>query len=273
MSKASDLQNFFSRHPVFTYDEFKAGCYVEGERSQRTVDSLLAYYVKVNRIIRIRRELFAVIAPGTDPASTPIDPYLVASKMAPDTVLGYHTALEFHGKAYSVHNRFFLLTSHAVRKFRLRGWDFVSVMHPKPLRDTAMESSGVVSGERMGVTIHLTSLERTFVDVLDKPNLGGGWEEVWRSVESIEYFDLDEVLMYALLMRKATTISKVGYFLELHRDRLFVKDDILERLRMHRPREPHYLDRANSKGKSRLISGWNLVVPDSLIEREWEEIS
>ena len=32
-----------------------------------------------------------------------VDPYLVAAKMTEDAVLAYHTALEFHGRAYSVH--------------------------------------------------------------------------------------------------------------------------------------------------------------------------
>ena len=38
-----------------------------------------------------------------DPASMTVDPYLVAAKMTEDAVLAYHTALEFHGRANSVH--------------------------------------------------------------------------------------------------------------------------------------------------------------------------
>ncbi|MDZ7837948.1 MAG: hypothetical protein U5N58_08345 [Actinomycetota bacterium] len=32
--------------------------------------------------------------------------------------------------------------------------------------------------------------------------LSGTWEEIWRSLESIEFFDLDQVLAYVLLLEK-----------------------------------------------------------------------
>ena len=51
----------------------------------------------------MRRGLYAVIPPGADPDFFPVDPFLVAAKLSPDAVLSHHTALEFHGKAYSVH--------------------------------------------------------------------------------------------------------------------------------------------------------------------------
>jgi len=36
-----------------------------------------------------------------------------------------------------------------------------------------------------------------------------------------------------------------------------------------RPRQPHYVDRA-AGGK--LAVGWNLIVPASLVEGEWEAV-
>lgn len=243
----------------------------DGERSRRTADSLLAYHINVGHLFRIRRGILSTVPSGADPKIAPIDPYLVAAKMAPDAVLGYHTALEFHGKAHSVNNRFNILTSSTIRKTLFRGQAFIGMHHPKPLRDAGMESTGVILGERMGVPIQVTSFERTLVDVLDKPELSGGWEETWRSIESIEYFDIDKVIKYVLLLGKATTISKVGFFLDSNRERLFVTNDILEKLRAHCPKEPHYLERDTSKGKSHLVSGWNIIIPERLLEKSWEE--
>ncbi len=37
-----------------------------------------------------------------------------------------------------------------------------------------------------GGIVRVTAFERTLVDVLDAPDLGGGWEEVWRSLEMVE---------------------------------------------------------------------------------------
>ncbi len=45
------------------------------------------------------------------------------------------------------------------------------------------------------------------MDVLDRPDLGGGWEEIWRSLEMVEFFDLDVVIKYTLLLENAPTSS------------------------------------------------------------------
>ncbi len=119
--------------------------------------------------------------------------------------------------------------------------------------------------------LRVTTLERTLVDVLDRPDLSGSFEEIWRSLESVEFFDLDRVVEYALLLGNATTIAKVGFFLEQHRGPLMVQPHHLKALQDMRPRQPHYLDRAK-RTSGRLITEWNLVVPKEVQERTWEEV-
>ena len=63
------------------------------------------------------------------------------------------------------------------------------------------------------MAVSVTGLERTFVDVLNRPDLTGSWEEIWRSLESVEFFDLDKVAVYVDLFGNATTAAKVGFFL------------------------------------------------------------
>ena len=113
-------------------------------------------------------------------------------------------------------------------------------------------------------------MERTLVDVLDRPDLGGGWEEVWRSLESVAYFDLAAVVEYARLLGSATTAAKVGFFLEQHRDMLMVDARHLDQLRDYAPRQPHYMDRGESS-KGVMVKGWNLIVPLAVMDRTWEE--
>jgi predicted transcriptional regulator of viral defense system len=114
-------------------------------------------------------------------------------------------------------------------------------------------------------------LERTLVDVLDRPDLSGSWEEIWRSLEGIEFFDLDQVVEYALLLDNATTIAKVGFYLEQHRESLMVEEGHLNPLRDRRPRQPHYLDSSNRRS-GKLVANWNLVVPVAVFERTWGEV-
>ncbi|MBL8292088.1 MAG: hypothetical protein JNN08_09640 [Bryobacterales bacterium] len=202
----------------------------------------------------------------------PIDPFLVAGRLAPDAILAYHTALEFHGKAHSPMHGFYYLTGLAARPLGFRDQRFRAVRSPAALRSKGAELSNVVDGERMGLSVRVTNLERTMVDVLDRPHFGGGWEEIWRSLESVEFFDFDAVVEYALLLDNATTIAKVGFFLEQHKDSLMVEERHLEPLRKRRPRAPHYLSRG-ARRPGKLAAGWNLVVPAEVLERRWEEVT
>ena len=120
------------------------------------------------------------------------------------------------------------------------------------------------------MAICITGLERTFVDVLNRPDLSGSWEEIWRSLETVEYFDLDKVTEYTLLLENATTAAKVGFFLDQHRESLMVEDVHLKAIHDLCPRRPHYMERSLRKS-GRFVSAWNLVVPEEIINRSWEE--
>ena len=67
-------------------------------------------------------------------------------------------------------------------------------------------------------------------------------------------------------------VAKVGFFLEQHRAQLMVEDHHLDRLRAHVPAHPMYLDRGKRES-GRLLAGWNLVVPERVIERTWAEVA
>ncbi len=268
---SNSVQDFLATHPVFTVAEF-AEWYSSRRRSgDRTVEALLAYHVKSGHLVRVRKGLYAAVPRGSTAAVVPIDPFLVAVKLTPDAILAYHTALEFHGKAYSPMHEFFYLTSLAARPLEFRGQRFRAVHTRAALRSKRAELSNVLEADRMGLSVRVTNLERTMVDVLDRPQLGGGWEEIWRSLESVEFFDLDAVVGYALLLENATTIAKVGFFLEQHKAHLMVEDRHLELLRKHRPRVPHYLSRGD-RHSGKLVAGWNLVVPPEILQRRWQEV-
>src|SRR5690606_41212688 len=125
-----------------------------------------------------------------------------------------------------------------VRSHVFRGTRF-----PHTLLRAGKVHVGVSIPERAGMELRVASLERTLVDVLDRPDLSGSWEEIWRSLESVEFFDLDQVVEYVLLLENATTAAKVGFFLEQHKETLMADDAHLNPLRSLRPRQPHYFVR------------------------------
>jgi predicted transcriptional regulator of viral defense system len=262
---------FFDSTPVFTRAEFDAARASSAHRSRRTTDSLLRRYVASGRLLRLRAGLYAVVPRGADAATAPLDPYLVATKLAPDATLAYHAALQFWGNAYSVWQRFHFVTETSTRALRVRGLEFVPVKLPRPLRPLPTSERSVTEQRHGGGVVRVTTLERTLVDVLDAPSNAGGWEEVWRSLEMVEFFDLDAVISYAVKLASALTVARVGFFLEQHRKALMVEDKHLDQLRRLRPRQPRYLDARRKPGK--LVAAWNLIVPDDVLGRTWAEVA
>lgn len=256
--------DFFSTHPVFTHSEFVTA-HTAGGRSERTSNNLLAKHLRAGRLLRVRRGLYTTVAPGLDPDQATVDPYLAATKLADDAVVAYHAALQFHGKAYSVWQRFHYLTSARARPLSFRGMEFLPVQAAVAVRSLPDLGGGVVEKPHVGGTVRVATLERTLVDVLDAPDKGGGWEELWRSLEMVEFFDLDVVADCALKLGSSLTVARLGFYLEQHREPLMVEDRHLEVLRPHAPTQPRYLDSKRESG--RLVSGWNLIVPERVLEQ------
>ncbi len=148
---------------------------------------------------------------------------------------------------------------------------YQGVSHPKALRRNGHEGLYIEVQDRSGLDIKVTNLERSMVDMLDRPRLSGSWEEIWRSLESIEFLDLDIVVGYVTALENATTAAKVGFYLEQHRESLMVSDEHLDRIKNLRPKSPHYMDR-DVQGGGQLLSDWNLIVSNDVLQKTWEEI-
>jgi predicted transcriptional regulator of viral defense system len=205
-----------------------------------------------------------------DPAKASVDPYLVDTALAPDSTVAYHAALQFWGKAYSQWQRFHYTTESSSRGFRFRQLEFRPVSVPRALRGSGDEWIGVTEERHAGGKVRVTTLERALVDVLAVPKNAGDWEEIWRSLEMVEFFDLDAVISYALRLGSALMIARLGFFLEQHSEQLMVEEAHLEALRRHRPRQPRYLDASREPGR---LTRWNLVVPEWILERSWAEVT
>jgi predicted transcriptional regulator of viral defense system len=263
---------FFAHHPVFRLEDFRGVHLSFGDRSPQTTASLLRHHVAVGNLINIRRGLYASVPRRSDAASYRVDPYLIASHLVDDAVIAYHGALQLLGKAHSISHEITYLTAHRRKPFSFQGTDFVPVLVPRALRKLPDFGGGIRDERRMGLAVRVTGYERTMVDVLDAPQHAGGWEEIWRSLEAIEFVDLDFVVEYALKLGSALTSARVGFFLEQHREALMVEDRHIEGLRRHRPSQPAYLQRRRRKG-GKLIPRWNLIVPEAILTRSWEEVA
>ncbi len=261
-------RDFFATHSVFTHTEFVT-VHTAGGRSPHTSNSLLAGHVATGRLLRVKRGIYATVPAGLAPEKYQPDPYLLATHLRDDAVVAYHAALAFHGHAYSLWWRVQYMTAVRVRPFTFRGTEFVGVQAPRAVRGLLDFGGGVQVRPHAGGQVRVMSLERSLVDLLHAPEQGGGWEEIWRSLESVEFFDLDAVIGHALQMGSALTVARVGFYLEQHREELMVEEVHLRALAGHIPAQPSYLDRRRQSGK--LMNRWNLIVPEQVLGRMWEE--
>lgn len=264
--------NYFATHSVFRFEDFVFQHSRMGAHSVQASQAVLKQHVRSGNLLHLRRGLYAVVPRGESPETIQVDPFLIAGNMTADAVVAYHAALQVHGRAHSVSRRLTYLTLTRPKPFEFRGTEFVPVPFPPLLRGLPDLGGGIIEKRRGGLPIRVTTLERTLVDMMHAPRHGGGWEEIWRSLESIEFFDLEAVLDYLLKLRSAVTVARVGFFLEQNRDQLMVEEHHLERFRKHAPSNPMYLDRSKRE-PGKLITRWNLVVPEWVMKRRWAEVT
>ncbi len=261
---------FLAKHPVFTIDEFVEFVAERGATRRRSAHDLLRYHEAQGHVLRVRRGLYASVPVGADADTWTVDSLLLASRLAPDAVVAYHTALAAHALAYSTSTTVSYLARRAATRLAWRGVEYQAVTVPRRLREADQDRFGVVTLPRDGQSVPVTGRERTLVDVLDRPELAGGAEEAWRSLEGLEYVDLEQVIAYALLLDSPATCARVGYFLEQHQASFWVEESHLQSLRERRPRSWSYLDRHQRSG--RWLRDWHLVVPEAIADRTWQEV-
>jgi len=271
-------EEFLQGHAVFTGRELAAWLIAQGETGLRTQEYTLARGVARGRIRRIRKGLYATVPCTPDWTGWVGYSYAIAGRAAPDAVLSHITALECYGCEQLVSRVRIYTASRPRTWFEFPGGTDRGVRPPRGLAD-AWNCCEVELRHIRGVPVRVTSLARTLVDALDRPDLAGGWEAIWLGMQGAEALDVDAVVAYALRLGKACLCAKTGLFLEQHRDRFSVCDAHLDTLHASQPRRPVYMSPHPSRrhsfcwgGRDRLVKAWNLIVPVTVIERPWDRL-
>jgi len=261
--------DFFSEYPVFRHDEIVDYLKYHNEYNSNTLKALLNYHLKQKNISRIRRGYYIVINPLLNRYHIGNDSLLIAGRMTKDAVISYHSAIEFHALPYSIYHIVYFCTTKPKGIIVTPHGHYQQIGHPTALKpnDIFLETK---IHDRQGLDIRVTTVERTLVDSLDKPQFSGGWEEIWRSFESISFLDIDRTINYALRLGNATTIAKLGFFMEQHQEQFSVQEEHLRRLEQNKPKSKHYMQHSE-KEPVKYFKRWNLIVPISVVNKNWEE--
>lgn len=264
------IEQFFYEHPVFRREEFIAWKKQNHAVREASIASSLRYHAKIENIINIRRNLYGVVPPNQSAENLTIDPFLITAKATSDSIVGYHSALELLGVAYSSFGQFTYITEQKSKPFEFQEQWFQSVSSPAALRKNKDITTNVNTINRQGLDLQVTSSSRTFVDALDRIELCGGWGEVYRSITNIAIVNIDEIIEYCLMLNNSCLTAKVGYFLSLRQGALAISHEKLQPLLNAKPYSPIYASKRNRE-KFHLVKQWNLLLPESVINQTWEE--
>ena len=149
--------SFLSAHPVFTRAEFAAA--FERRAGSASITSLLRYHLKAGNIERLSREVFAAVPAHLSAEDLMVDRFAATSKLRADGVLGYHSALELHGVAYSEFNEVQLISRGRTELADLPFGLCRLIGPPKALRDTVRADHLTVIMDRLGMPIEVTAIE------------------------------------------------------------------------------------------------------------------
>ena len=254
---------FFSAHPVFRREDYARA--LGHGKGDRAVSSLLRQHLQAGNIRRVARGVFAAVPAHADAETWVVDRYLAASKLKADAVLAYHSALELHGAAYTDTPEVQAVskgepTLFETPDFSCRFW--------KPPRGFSSKRD-VTSIDRAGLEVRLTTIERTIVDLFDRPDLAGGADELWNSLPLVVRLKSHDLVAQARGLENASAAAALGWWLELEQNRLGVPTRLLDELRTLRPKHPQYVLGAK-KGEAKSIALWNILVPQSLASPSFE---
>lgn len=165
---------------------------------------------------RLKRGLYAL-----RPASGPVDQepavslLQVAARMTPDAVLAYHTALECYGLAHNVWFHVLYAARKPARPLRLTTGLVRGATFARALQQAGREHQETAWTPKNGLRI--TTVERTLVDIADRPRLCGNWSEIARGYSyaahgtsfGLPLPDVNRMIAYALSLNNAFTCAYV----------------------------------------------------------------
>lgn len=213
--------------------------------------------MKQGKVERIRNGLYFTRNIYIDEKEIP-SKYLIGSKVKSSYYLGHHTALEILGSAQSVHNGCFISIGigNRFRSFRFGDWMF----DPVVVNDLDTEIIDRVVDNQ---SIRISSPSRTFVECTQRPDLCIGYEEVYKSLDSLGGVEIEGILSVLDMYEIDILYRSVGFFLDELRggspyySHIEKKD--MEKIRKRTGSGRSYLIRG-SKGE--YVPDWGLYIPE-----------
>lgn len=225
-----------------------------------TCMNTIEHLLEARQIVKVRRGLYEIIPlEQISKTRAAADKLLLARKIVSPYCFAYHTALEIHGVANSAfYNTVYVTSPRQFRNFTYDEVDFKWI----PRKQLTGSEVAIWAAVR----IIVTDRERTIIDCIDRIDLAGGFEELYKSVLSMKNVSFRKLYEYAKTGNKKVLFHKLGFLLSLPRirDAWSVDDDGLRNIRENLSSKIFYF--MTPKGQGHLVREWNLIVPKRIEE-------
>jgi len=178
------------------------------------------------------------------------NPFLVAAKWVKPYFFSYYSALTLHGLSQRYANTLYVTSTRSCPRLPYRQFTLQTIRVIPP------RFFGFQEIDYGGTNIFVADVERTIVDVFDRPEYGGGWEEIVTCLADVQDLDWDRVVQYADRFQTRVLIHRLGYVFEGLQDRVRVPESFLRALKGRLSESVYYFaDREGEYNRE-----WRIIV-------------
>lgn len=223
--------------------------------SASTINTYLSDASKNGKINRIKRGVY--LLPNIR------NKFVIATQTINNGYIAFHTALEFHGLHTSTPDCVQIASKNRFRFFQFNFNTFV--------RTPQTASTGVLEYKTPEGNIKCTSITRTLVDCILRPDLSGGPQELWNAFLVISPKDIDYKELRQILEEIDTKsiYQKVGYYFNRFQNQTGAPDDFLE---FCRKKCKNVVCKIQIEQNGKFNKEWNAIVPAELDEDKGKTI-
>jgi predicted transcriptional regulator of viral defense system len=214
--------------------------------------------VKKNTAERVKYGLFVRIPESVilDKQQYTEDAILIAAKSTKNAFLSHYTALTLHGLAERYTTQIYITTTKHQRNIK---YHEIKINYIKTI---SKKFFGYQTMNYSNECIQISDLERTIIDVINKPKYAGGWNETINCLKNLDEINYKQLLLYFKKFNNKTIVRKTGYILE-ELNNLNPSQKIIEEIKKLSGSNDLYFDTSKNGIYNQK---WNLIVPKNIIE-------
>jgi predicted transcriptional regulator of viral defense system len=179
------------------------------------------------------------------------DPILVGKHLTKPYFFSYYSALYLHGLSQQPASHFYLSTTNHIQEVDYHGLVF------RPVILTKKRFFGFKEIKYREENVFVSDLERTIVDVMNRPEYAGGYEEIIRSIQDVEKVDWKRMLKYLDRMREKILFNRTGFVFDMLGEFVDTPDWFLKELEKRLSGNIYYFEK-NRKGS--YVKKWKIIV-------------